>query len=464
MPSTLKPVRYSSDQKASIELINGWYYLTLKGSAYEIGYQHGELLADYIAKTIQEVSELAFIDTGLPWTFFTRHALSMWQTKLGDAITKELKGIVDGVNSVVDACCKVSFEDLLAWNGYCELINYWFPTVAQDIYKKLPGPSDIYTQSTYLGVDDHCSAFIANGDYTKDGKIVVAHNSFCSFEQGTYCNVILDITPDSGYHFKMQSQPGYIHSMSDFYVNSGGLIITETTIGGFCVYAEDKTPEFVRIRQGVQYASSLDEFCSYLLKDNNGGYANTWLVGDCKTNEIMRFELGLKFHKVDKSCNGAFAGFNAPLDPRIRHFECNNSGFADIRRHQGARQVRIPQLLEQYKGNIDLEVAKVILSDHFDIYTGEDNPCSRTICSHYELDPREYMSQSDRPVPFAPRGAVDGIVCSTKTADTQGFIARYGSSCGRPFSASKFLNLHPQFDYLKPYLKDRPSKPWTSFC
>ena len=67
--------------------------------------------------------------------------------------------------------------------------------------------------------------------------------------------------------------------------------------------------------------------------------ANTWLVGDTKTNEIMRLELGLKFYKDDYTMDGYFAGFNAPLDPRIRNFECENSGFADIRRHQGARQI-----------------------------------------------------------------------------------------------------------------------------
>ena len=45
-------------------------------------------------------------------------------------------------------------------------------------------------------------------------------------------------------------------------------------------------------------------------------------LGDTATNEIMRFEGGLKFYKVDKTTDGYFVGFNAPLDPRIQNFGC----------------------------------------------------------------------------------------------------------------------------------------------
>jgi len=43
------------------------------------------------------------------------------------------------------------------------------------------------------------------------------------------------------------------------------------------------------------------------------------------------------------------------------------------------------------------------------------------------------------------------------------FLARWGSACGTAFNAKKFLEEHPQFDYLIGRLKDRPSQPWTEF-
>jgi hypothetical protein len=93
----------------------------------------------------------------------------------------------------------------------------------------------------------------------------------------------------------------------------------------------------------------------------------------------------------------------------------------------------------------------------------ENNPCSRTICSHYELDAREYMSDPGRPKPFAPRGAIDGIVCDTSLAKKMSFDARWGSSCGTAFKASEYFKKHRQYAKFEPYVKDRPSQPWTEF-
>ena len=175
----------------------------------------------------------------------------------------------------------------------------------------------------------------------------------------------------------------------------------------------------------------------------------------------MRFEAGLKFYHIDRTTDGYYAGFNAPLDPRIRNLECENSGFADIRRHQGARQVRLPGLLEEYKGRIDNLAAQEILADHFDVYLDRENPCSRTVCAHYELDDRAYMSQPGRPVPFQPRGAVDAVTADSADAKELSLWARWGSPCGMPFYADEFLEKNPQFEYLREFLKDRPSLPWT---
>lgn len=454
--------KYTPDKKGWVQEVNGWYQVHIEGKPEERDWQHGWLLSEYISKCIEEISQLCYVETGLEWQFYCQKANEMWYDKLGDEFTKELEGIAAGVSEVAGR--SIAIDELLAWNGYEELTDYWLPTVANEIYAGI-GHGGIPTPKNFQkGAQDRCSAFIATGSYTADGNIVMAHNSFTPFEVGNYLNVILDVWPDQGNHFIMQSQPGYIHSFSDFYVINNRFLVTETTIGGFCVYDSSGVPEFVRIRRAVQYANTLDDITTVLLDGNNGGYANTWLTGDIQTGEIRRLELGLKFFKEDKTMDGYFAGFNAPLDPRIRNFECTNSGFADIRRHQGSRQVRIPQLMEKYKGCINSDVGKIILADHYDIYyEEEDHPSSRTVCSHYELDDRSCMSQAGRPVPYTPRGAVDGVVCSANEAQNNHLWGRFGSSCGMAFDAKAFLEKHPQFNYLRPFLKDRPSQEWTIF-
>ena len=141
--------------------------------------------------------------------------------------------------------------------------------------------------------------------------------------------------------------------------------------------------------------------------------------------------------------------------------ECVNTGFDDIRRHQGARRVRLADLMELHKGKINIDVAKLIIADHFDVYLKKENPCSRTVCSHYDLDAREFMSQADRPKPFQPRGAINGKVCDSTMAKNMSFMGRYGNSCGTPFDKEIFCNEHREWGYLKQYLHDRPTEPWT---
>ena len=214
----------------------------------------------------------------------------------------------------------------------------------------------------------------------------------------------------------------------------------------------------------MQYGNSLDEYCEILLHENSGDYANSWLFGDTNSNEILRIELGLKYHNIERTKNGFFIGFNAPYDEKIRNLEVQNSGFYDVRRHQGARLVRLGELMDEHKGKLNIEIAKKIISDHYDVYLlKEDNPCSRTVCSHYDLDAREYMSDPSRPKPFSPHGAVDGIVCDTKLAKNMSFIGRFGNSCGTPFIKDEFCKKHRQYYKFCPYLKDRPSEPWTEF-
>jgi hypothetical protein len=260
----------------------------------------------------------------------------------------------------------------------------------------------------------------------------------------------------------MQSAPGYIASFTDFFVTDAGIMGTETTIGGFGEFDPHGIPEFSRVRQAMQYANNLDQFVEIMKKQNNGGYANSWLLANANTGEIMRFELGLKYFNVERTKDGYFIGFNAAVDPQIRNLECSYAGYEDIRYPTGARRVRLTELMQKYHGKIDVSVAQKILADHYDVYLKKNNPCSRTIDGHYELDAREYLTLPGRP-PFQPMGAVDGKVMDSDLAKGLSFWARWGNSSGLPFDAQTFLAEHIQWSHLEGYLKDRPSQPWGIF-
>lgn len=428
---------------------NGWKYISIKGKPKERGYAYGYLCATEF-KEIQKMLYFLMMESfGIEWDYFIKDISNDFKEmtmKNFPEFFEEMEGISDGCNA---NGCKTTIDEILAWNFYLS-ISYWWGTKSQTRIGKEGGSND------------KCSAFMAVGDWTEDGKIVCAHNSFSDYIDGQYANVILDLNPDKGNRFIMQTSPCWIWSGTDFFVTSKGIIGTETTIGGFFPY-EKKFPIGYRIRQAMQYGNTLDDYCEILLNENSGDYANSWLFGDINTNEILRIELGLKYYNIERTKNGFFIGFNAPYDEKIRNLEVANSGFYDIRRHQGARLVRLGDLMDEHKGKINIEIAKKIISDHYDVYLEKENLCSRCVCSHYDLDAREYMSDPSRPKPFSPHGATDGMVCDSALAKKMSFIGRYGNSCGTPFIAEEFFKKHRQYNNFKPYIKDRPSEPWTEF-
>ncbi|MGD2085740.1 MAG: hypothetical protein PVH61_06095 [Candidatus Aminicenantes bacterium] len=196
-----------------------------------------------------------------------------------------------------------------------------------------------------------------------------------------------------------------------------------------------------------------------MIKNNNGAYANSWLLGDMRTNEIARLELGLKHHHLEKKKNGYFTGSNIVDDLNILREE-TDSKYDDIRDFAVARRVRWLQLMKKNYGKIDVELAKQMLADHYDVYLEKEQPSSRTICGHWELDNGMVPGSIGA---YLPGGAVDGKVLDSNMAKKWKFWAKWGSSCDIGFDARRFLEKHPQYNWLKGYLKDLPALPWTVF-
>lgn len=456
----------------------GWTILSLKGSAKERGYAHGYLMAPEIKDIFKMLDFFILNSYGHTCQFFTEVVSVLFSPQIQSnypEFYEEMEYIAKGATA---NGCNISTEAIIMWNCYTSIDSMiaYLPSLIKNnpfLNKKY---GDLFMEGSSIhghgeggarlrgGQKDHCTAFMAVGNYTKDGKIVCAHNSFVNFIDGQYSNVIVCINPTEpkSNRILMQASAGWIWSGTDYYVTSNGFICTETTIGGFVKFVL-KDPVCCRIRQAMQYAKTLDECTTYLTTNNSGDYANSWLIGDTNTNTIMRIELGLQYVNVEKKTNGYFIGYNAAEDPRIRNLECVNSGYEDIRRHQGARRVRLTQFMEEYKGKLDLVKAQEILADHYDVYLNKINPSSRTCCGHYELDDRAFMSQADRPKPYQLRGAVDGIVCDTTLAKKMTVLARWGTSCGMPFEKTPFFQEHLQWMEQEPYIKNRPYQPWIDF-
>jgi hypothetical protein len=251
-----------------------------------------------------------------------------------------------------------------------------------------------------------------------------------------------------------------IASDDDFGVNSGGLMISETTIGYFHGWDPNGKAEFVRARKAMQYAASIDDYVKIMLDGNNGGYANDWLLGDRKTGEIARFELGLKHTNVWRTEDGYFSGANFPSDPDLIKDETTYDP-NDPSTGPNARKIRWDQLLNGNKGQIDTSLAEIFLADHFDTYTKKEGANRRTLCGHGDMMAQSTPESDSKP--FDPYGAVQGKVMDSRMAQAMDFVARIGHPCGIKFDAAKFLTEHPQYSWQSPVLRDMVAGPWTEF-
>src|ERR1017187_3020557 len=232
----------------------GWIQVHLEGTPGEVGFQHGYLLSAEIQDNFRTISTEMAHDEKKDWAFFRKTAQEILWPHVEQEYRDEMLGIVEGQKARGG---KLDIWDVVAMNAWLEL-----PYYDKMLEKSKPG-------ITISGnAADHCSAFVATGKYTRDGRIVIGHNSWTSYSSGERWNIMFDIVPAAGNRILMDGEPGVIHSADDFGVNSAGLVITETTISGFRGFDPKAVPEFVRARKAMQYAGSIDDFAR-IMKDGN---------------------------------------------------------------------------------------------------------------------------------------------------------------------------------------------------
>lgn len=427
---------------------DGWTYVHLEGAPEQIGFQHGYLLAPEIQDAFEAVKLRDTHDAERDWNFFRKTAHDVLWPHIEPEYQQELKGIAEGLKARNVA---IDLDDVVALNAMEEIADYYVPWLDKQQHAAIPKA---------LTSPGNCSAFIATGSYTKDHKIVIAHNAWTSYLTGERWVVIFDIQPQHGNRILMDGYPGVITSDDDFGVNSAGMMIAETTITQFWGFDPKQKPEFVRSRKALQYANSIDDYVRLIEDGNNGGYANDWLIGDRKTGEIAYLELGLKNTPLWRTKDGYYVSSNFARDPKLILQETTFNP-NDATTTPNARRVRWEGLMNQYKGQLDVELAEKFLSDHVDAVEKKVDPDERSLCGHSEDSPRGIAVWQWGP--YYPGGAVQGKAADSDMAQAMSFRARAGHPCGEDFHAAQFLKQHPEYDWMGAKLKDMKAGPWTTF-
>jgi hypothetical protein len=349
----------------------GWIVLHIEGEPYARGYQHGRLLAPEIAAHLRCCAAVQSSKAPSEGWKLTRTLVnSLFVRRYEKEYLEEMRGIADGASAAgarFDGR-PIDLVDVVALNSWPEIdtLDSALNATANGLESQRfrhpqpearPGPKPM-----------RCSAFAATGPATADGKIVFGHITMFSLYPSLFYNVWLDVKPSKGHRVLMQSYPAGIQSGLDYYLNSAGLLVCETTIAQTKFDGTGQTVAS-RIRQALQYADSIDQAVAILKKANNGLYTNEWLLADTKTNEIAMFELGTHKSKLYRSSKGEWFGGTEGF-----YWGCNNTKDIEVRletvasvKGRPANVVFRPtdrdkawlRLFHKYRGKIDANFGKI---------------------------------------------------------------------------------------------------------
>jgi len=280
----LKDLNQNGYLKDKTEIIEDNYYFTtkqgfdyihLEGSPSDIGYYQGLLLWEKVERGMASYAFLTEMRYDLTWSMCRAQGATYWPN-----IPVEYQNEIDGI---ARGCSEMN-----ARNPDGDVIDRYDILAYNSIW-------DIWWRSSYirsflpfvrLQVEPihHCSGFVATGDVTDDGGFVICQSLWMPYHLPPSHGVFADIVPQAGNRMLMELQAGMIWSGTEWYLNEAGLVVGETTLGD-APYQFTKVPAFVRIRQAVQYANSIDEFANIMITNTNGAYCGDYMICDAETNE-----------------------------------------------------------------------------------------------------------------------------------------------------------------------------------
>ena len=298
----------SPDGKGYLKIdSDGKKLLHLEGNAYEMGYQHGYLLAEDVGKMTSEdyffnlildlllgmdeeqikelimelIGDSGIINCLLDCLFMELSDFLIqltWEMILDNLhhvpieFQEEMQGIADGAT---DAGVNTTLKNILILNmGFDGLLSIGYPLIM--ILTSIPGFGDLI--SKVLENLHACNGFVLHGDATVDGSVMLGRDFMFSSYGFHETALLIEQVPDIGNSFVSVSYAGFVGATAA--MNSRGI-----GIGCDMVQAIDCTPGdygmgvLLTCRNVVQYANELSE-AVYMINSSKRGVSWLYVLGD----------------------------------------------------------------------------------------------------------------------------------------------------------------------------------------
>lgn len=381
-------------QKSSLEIHNGVKILKMKGTPYEMGYQHGYLLADkidlMINTTIQATIAYISLATGNDLSTaekWFRLGQQSAEPYLPEEFKQEMKGITDGC---VDAGVTVTLQQIYLWNTnydqWCIYAHphYWQPI--EDVGNRLTAKI-----SKKAG---GCSSFSAWDDTAGgDGKLIFCKNEDNFNMPGQLENRIMFVAkPNNGYGHMFMSYPGLI-GLDGGFNEAGFEMMTqlnsmkdETMKGcGIAIFTRLLLSHVNTVSGAIDIFNEYPRCSGIAYHVADAINKNAAVIETSSTKVSVRYPIQgeSKLWQANHSnCYPgwmAYEGYNmvddqAPVNEltnvsTIGHWQTSIRDPNNKYVQAPSRVERYAQLLQKYHGRITVENAITIMSDRYDPYT-----------------------------------------------------------------------------------------------
>ena len=297
------------NEKGYVETVEGTVVLHLRGTPYEMGYQHGALAKEKVKKAEAGFNLLlgrAKREVGLP-SFATKLILDvvyrLCLNNIPERLLREMEGIADGAG--------VDLQTIRRMHAVSEV------------------------------TERHCSVFAAWGKATKDGKMYFGRNFDWMMDGGMQNDAALILYQPEAKGMIPFASAGYIGLVGVL----SGMNMDGVAIGQIGAVSRDQSfaglPLMLVMRRVVEESHNVDEATAILTKvKRTVGY--NYVVADAKANTARAYETCAHHSAVFKDNdpkeiveyalpieNAVFRADEA-MDPTVRSFQTCSMGYPNL--------------------------------------------------------------------------------------------------------------------------------------
>ncbi len=334
------------------------YILHLKGSPYEIGYQHGILMSEEIRQGVVDLYADPIgggrkTHSPLIWLikqYLNRKVYKPIEKAQPQQLLDQLKGIADGSD--------VSYKKIFKANHHTAVIMMMTPVLIKQNLKKF----------NKLGIQiGACSTFVATKEATANGKTIVGRNTdYSGIEGWPKYQTIFFVEPEDGFKYVQIGTAGIIMWAPG--MNENGMVVT----AHYMIYDDIKpngwsiaafTDELLRKTENLDDAINI-------LNNNPRGASCGFVVTDGKNKDAFAAEVSTGKTTIRRLEENKVIMTNFAVSDEKREIDFVSK--YNLNEGSPGRYLRLTQLIKENYGKIDPSLAAEFMGDHIRITTNTE--------------------------------------------------------------------------------------------